>query len=242
MTESCEYERMLPKEFLEKVRACPVFFVPTGLLEWHGDHLPFGQDAMKAHGICLRAAEKLGGGIVLPPNYYGRPGYSGYVGTLTFSESLIQQLFYELFEQLQKVGAKLIYVLTGHYGECQVDTIKRAADIYQKEHPQIRIMAKPEYEGVLVDGAVPADHAGMWETSMFWSFYPELVRMERLKPRPEKMKLYKEPPHDYYHESEEWEWINPVEQSSPELGRKAVEQITDQMVLEIRQALEKTRE
>jgi creatinine amidohydrolase len=69
------YEEMTPREFLEAVEKMPVFIVPTGLLEWHGDHLPLGQDALKAHGICLRVAEKLGGGIVLPPQLLGETGF-----------------------------------------------------------------------------------------------------------------------------------------------------------------------
>jgi creatinine amidohydrolase len=109
-----KYEEMTPREFIEAVNELHVFIVPTGLLEWHGDHLPLGQDALKAYGICLRVAAKLGGGIVLPLNYWGRPGFSTYVGTLTFSEGLIRSLFWELFEQLRKVGAKIILVVTGH--------------------------------------------------------------------------------------------------------------------------------
>ena len=38
-----KYEEMYPDEFLEAVEKMPVFIVPTGLLEWHGDHLPLGK-------------------------------------------------------------------------------------------------------------------------------------------------------------------------------------------------------
>ena len=100
-----KYEEMTPEEFTEAVNKMPVFIVPTGLLEWHGNHLPLGQDTLKAYGICLQVARRLNGGIVLPPNYWGRPGFSTYVGTLTFSEGLVRSLFWELFEQLKKVGA-----------------------------------------------------------------------------------------------------------------------------------------
>jgi creatinine amidohydrolase len=82
------YEYMFPADFLAAVKEMPVFLMPTGLLEWHGNHLPLGQDALKAYGICLETARKLGGGIVLPPNYYGRPGFSTYAGTLTYSEEI----------------------------------------------------------------------------------------------------------------------------------------------------------
>ena len=88
MQRTYKYEEMLPEEFLAAVERMPVFLVPTGLLEWHGEHLPLGQDTLKAYGLCLETARKLGGGIVLPPNYWGRPGFSSYVGTLTFSENM----------------------------------------------------------------------------------------------------------------------------------------------------------
>lgn len=229
-----KYEEMLPDQFLEAVRQMPVFFIPTGLLEWHGDHLPLGQDTLKAYGICLRTAEKLGGGIVLPPNYYGRPGFSRYTGTLTFSEACLDLLFSELFEQLEKVGAKVIVLLTGHYGPCQVDFIKKVADDYRQQHPKIRIIAQPEYEGVRVDGMIPADHAGKWETSMFWHLYPELTHMEYFKLQPGKLPLYPDPPQDYYKESADWTWADDLrETASRQLGEKCVEIMAEHLVRQI---------
>ena len=48
---------MLPLEFEQAKNNKPVVIIPTGLLEWHGDHLPLGQDALKAYSICLKIAE-----------------------------------------------------------------------------------------------------------------------------------------------------------------------------------------
>ena len=224
------YEEMLPNQFIKAVQDMPVFFIPTGLLEWHGDHLPLGQDSLKSYGICLRTAEKLGGGIVLPANYYGRPGFSRYTGTLTFSEACLRLLFTELFEQLKKVGARVIVLITGHYGPCQVDFIKAVADEFRQLNPQMRIIAQPEYEGVEVDGKVPADHAGKWETSMFWHLYPELTFMENFDLHPDKLPLYQDPPEDYYKESADWKWAEDLrETSSPELGEKCVEIIAEHL-------------
>jgi len=220
-----KYEEMFPDEFLEAVKKIPVFFVPTGLLEWHADHLPLGQDSMKAHGICMAIAEKLGGGIVLPPNYIGRPGFSTYTGTLTYSEACVNLMFYEMFYQLKKVGAKAIVLITGHYGPLQVDCIKRVAENFSRENPEIFVIAQPEYEGVDVDGAIPADHAGIWETSMFWHLHPDLVRKDTIRQVPDKMKIYQQPPNDYYKESDTWEWHNDVFSSNPELGNKAINNI-----------------
>ncbi len=233
-----EYEKMTPEEFTEAVEKMPVFIVPTGLLEWHGDHLPLGQDTLKAYGICLRTARKLGGGIVLPPNYWGKPGFSTYVGTLTFSDGLIRSLFWELFEQLRKVGAKIILVLTGHYGPAQVDCLKGIAEEFNKCYRDICVIAMPEYEDVTVEGQVPADHAGKWETSMFWHMYPELTQMDKFKAGKMEVSTYPNPPHNYYHESAEWEWgENLKEAASPELGEKAVNLIVDHLVSIVKEKL-----
>lgn len=238
MLKRFKYEEMLPNEFLNAIKEMPVFFVPTGLLEWHGDHLPLGQDSLKAYGICLRTAEKLGGGIVLPPNYYGRPGFSRYVGTLTFSEICMDLLFTELFAQLKKVGAKVIVLLTGHYGPCQVDFIKKVSKNFSIENPEIKIIAQPEYEDVNIDGKVPADHAGKWETSMFWHLYPELTHMENFKMETSTKKLYENPPNDFYKEEEEWSWPDNLSiTASKELGERCVEVIADSLVEKIQHVL-----
>lgn len=233
-----KYEEMTPSEFLEAVEKMPVFILPTGLLEWHGEHLPLGQDALKAYGICLRVAERLDGGIVLPPNYWGRPGFSTYVGTLTFSEGLVRSLFWELFEQLRKVGAKVILVVTGHYGPCQVNCLKGVAEDFNRCYPDVRAIVQPEYEGVEVDGEVPADHAGKWETSMFWSLYPSLTRIEKFEPGRVEVHSYRDAPYNYYRESPIWEWKEDLRRvASPELGERAIELIVSHLVELVKQNL-----
>ena len=230
MQRTFRYEEMLPSEFQEAVSRMPVFFLPTGLLEWHGDHLPLGQDTLKAWGLCLETARKLGGGIVLPPHYWGRPGFSTYVGTLTFSDQALRPLFLEIFQQIEKIGGRVLLVLTGHYGPCQVDFIKSVAEQYMKRRPMLRIIAQPEYEAVTVDGEQPADHAGKWETSMFWAMYPKLTRMENFRPGVVQVPQYEDAPHNHYHEPGRWEWKEDLRQTaSQELGRKAIQIITDHL-------------
>jgi creatinine amidohydrolase len=222
---------MTVREFVEAVDRMPVFFVPTGILEWHGDHLPLGQDALKAYGLCLRIAEKLNGGIVLPANYWGRPGFSTYTGTLTFSENLVCSLFTEIFQQLEKVGAKIIVVITGHYGPCQVDCLKKTAERFLQSNPDISIIVQPEYEGVDVDGEVPADHAGKWETSIFWYLYPGLTQIDKFKMGKTQAASYPNPPENFYKENPVWDWKENLKiTASRELGERTVEIISDHIV------------
>ena len=235
----CRYEYMYPDDFVEAVRELPVFIVPTGLLEWHGNHLPLGLDSLKVYGICLEVARKLGGGIVLPPNYYGRPGYSTYAGTLTYSEELVYLLFFETMEQLKKAGARVIAVITGHYGECQADLLKKAAGDFAEANPDIRIVARPENEGVLVDGKPFGDHAGKWETSMFWSLCPDRVRWEAYETKTNSMKIYENAPYDYYKEGADWDFGEDLrETSSAALGRKTIDAVSDAITSDILKALD----
>jgi len=64
------YELLKPSQLDQIVRETPIAYLPLGSLEWHGDHLPIGNDAIKAYEICLRAA-RVTGGVVLPPLWYG---------------------------------------------------------------------------------------------------------------------------------------------------------------------------
>ncbi|MCL1794038.1 MAG: creatininase family protein [Oscillospiraceae bacterium] len=235
----CRYEYMFPNDFIEAVREMPVFIFPTGLLEWHANHLPLGQDTLKSYGICLEVAHKLDGGIVMPPHYYGAPGFSTYAGTLTYSEETLYPLFYDMMGQLKKAGAKVIAVITGHYGHTQVDFVKNVSNDFAAANPDVKVIARPEYEGVEVNGQVPADHAGKWETSMFWAMYPDKIRWETYDTKINDMKIYKNAPLDYFQESAEWDFGEDLrETSSVDLGKQAINIITDNIVADIRKALD----
>lgn len=72
-----KYEEMFPEELGIILKEYPVAYVPFGSLEWHGKHLPYGNDALKAHGILIRTAQKYGG-VVVPPTYWGHMDYNGF--------------------------------------------------------------------------------------------------------------------------------------------------------------------
>ena len=48
---------MRPRQLEEALRRFPVVYVPFGLIEWHGRHLPLGNDALKAHAFLVKTAE-----------------------------------------------------------------------------------------------------------------------------------------------------------------------------------------
>jgi len=97
--ETVFYEELRPDEFLERVRRCPIAYLPLGTLEWHGRHLPLGADGLQARGVFELLARRVGG-VVMPMLFLGpdstHVGQDGveYIGMdyLSFEEGHPQQL------------------------------------------------------------------------------------------------------------------------------------------------------
>ena len=68
--ENVKYSDLLPREFRQRLAAKPVAYLPLGTLEWHGEHLPLGSDAIQSEGLMLECARRFGG-IVMPPIHLG---------------------------------------------------------------------------------------------------------------------------------------------------------------------------
>ncbi len=68
--EKVRYAELLPHEFRRRLEARPVAYLPLGTLEWHGEQLPLGSDAIISEGLMVRCARAFGG-IVLPPIHLG---------------------------------------------------------------------------------------------------------------------------------------------------------------------------
>ncbi len=181
MVRKVRYEEMLPHEFERAIERAPIAYVPFGTLEWHDPHLALGNDAVKAHELCMRAAGK-SGGVVIPPTYWASEGGGPHTMTIEPGggpEGLLLALFTGIFREAEAVGFKVVVAVTGHYGLGQVCIVKKAAlDWMSKGRSVVWALAEWEAAG---DLGYRGDHAGKWETSLLWSLRPELVRMERRK-------------------------------------------------------------
>ncbi|MCR4414703.1 MAG: creatininase family protein [Thermoguttaceae bacterium] len=69
-TVKVRYAELLPHEFRKRLAERPIAYLPLGTLEWHGEHLPLGADALQSEGLMIECARRLGG-IVMPPIYLG---------------------------------------------------------------------------------------------------------------------------------------------------------------------------
>jgi len=217
---SVQMQFMRPSQLEAAARAFPVVYVPFGLIEWHGRHLPLGNDALKAHGILVKTAEKFGG-VVYPPVFF----HNG------FRQEALVPVLTDLFDHLKKTGFRVIMGVSGHNVHEQIEMINTALN------------------PVVADGTVAGiglwevtlseceesytDHAAKWETSNMMFFYPDLVDMSELGTEPLAPDM--KPPDGIG-------GLDPRQHASAGVGRRNVELAADAIGMKARELLESLSE
>ena len=177
MTTKFRYEEMLPHELEERVAQFPVAYCPFGSLEWHGRHLPLGNDTLKAYHLLLLTAKRYGG-VVVPPTYWGILGKWKDWTMPDFGQDLVDRLYTGIFEGLVDVGFRVVIGVTGHDVDPQKAAIEKgvAAIRASGKAAGLAMMEGDWYD--LTDDRM--DHAAHWETSLLMYLRPELVDMSRI--------------------------------------------------------------
>lgn len=68
--QTVKYLELRPATFRQRLQEKPLAYLPLGTLEWHGEHLPLGLDAIASEALMIACAQRYGG-IVLPPLFLG---------------------------------------------------------------------------------------------------------------------------------------------------------------------------
>ena len=234
------YELMYPKEFTEAVARCPVAYVPLGLLEWRGEHLPLGTDGLKSHALCVAVARSVGGGVVLPPFYVGRPGFTSFPGTMTYRHEVVSGMLVGCFEELEKMGFRVILVLAGHYGHPQQETIADAVATFCQAS-DVTVLALCETEAVEHLG-YRGDHGGPWETSMTLALLPDVVRLDAFRPGTQDIPEYEVTPRPDRYDFElggfEFSWRRDLRETvTRDDARRKLEDVVGELTRRVREAL-----
>lgn len=221
--EQVEYAKLLPYQFEQRFKKCPLAYVPVGSLEWHGEHLCLGTDAIKAEDLCCRAARQ-GGGIVLPAVYLGVLGMTGWgekyndtignKGLFNVEPDLLKRILTAELENLDRLGFKGAVIITGHYPQEQVDLVKQVAAAFQPKHG-LKVVATTDRDMGRAAGHT-GDHAAKWETSLIMAQYPALVDLSRLSKDPNQK------PEGVFGD-------DPRTTASVELGQKTVDALVDDL-------------
>jgi len=172
-----QYEEMLPHELEEAVARFPVAYCAFGSLEWHGRHLPLGNDSLKAYHLLLLTAREYGG-VVVPPTYWGFLGKWKDWTMIDFGAEIVEPLYAKIFQGLVDVGFRVVIGVTGHDVEPQRNAIALAVEKIQESGNAtgFAMMEGDLYD--LTDDTM--DHAAAWETSLLMYLRTELVDMSRI--------------------------------------------------------------
>lgn len=172
------FENMLPSDLEQVLRAAPVAYIPMGTLEFHGWHMPFGFDALKAKALCELSASKTGG-VVLPPTYFGfAGGHKSFPGSIISEEALVLENLRITHKRLAEMGFRILVTLTGHYPGEQMEAVKRVSEETSIAFPHVKTIGLAEPEAF--PDEFRGDHAGQWETSISLYLLPDLVKMSLL--------------------------------------------------------------
>jgi creatinine amidohydrolase len=201
LSRDVQMQWMRPGRLEAALREFPVAYVPFGLIEWHGRHLPLGNDALKAHAILVKCAEQYGG-VVYPPQWL----HAG------FGFDILVPAYTALFERLKKTGVRVIIGVSGHNVQKQIEMIDAALAPVIEDGTCAGIGL---WEMTLSRGEESnSDHAAKWETSNMLFFYPDRVDISELGDEP--MQLDMSPPHGIG-------GLDPRVHASAEVGRRNVE-------------------
>ena len=222
-----QMQYMRPAQLEAAAREFPVVYVPFGLIEWHGRHLPLGNDALKAHAALVKCAE-LYGGVVYPPVYFPHAIHNASDGKLLDSDRGWKlEMVTSLFERLKATGFRVIIGVSGHNIQTQIELIKEA-------------LAAVVFDGTITGVGLwemslsrcdesNSDHAAKWETSNMMYFYPDFVDMAALGDGPLAPDM--QPPDGIG-------GLDPREHASAEIGERNVELAADAIGRKAKELLE----
>ncbi|HPY94792.1 MAG TPA: creatininase family protein [Clostridia bacterium] len=211
--EELEIRMLRPHQLKERMAVCPVAYIPLGVLEWHGEHAPFGADTLQAEGIARACAAQ--GGVVYPPLYYGlmqgrmetipslQPGILNYMGwereRFDYTRMMDSpygerenyvRLLSHILNEAEAFGFKLAVFVCGHY---PLIDMARAAVLLHMDARKFAggkgMLAWAFADFLLVKDRYPkaGDHGANWETSHLMHLHPETVDLSLVKEKPEEL-------------------------------------------------------
>jgi creatinine amidohydrolase len=181
------WEKIYGNELFRLIEERPLAWLSVGVIECHGEHLPWGLDADKAHLICLRMADRFGG-VVLPVNHMAgihgdrRPDQSEEdfrrasrrAADMMYTEEYFRRFLNETFDGLANLGFQVIVAYSGHWPSIQAEILQEQADRFNAGG---RATVIPFGE-IMACGMV--DHGAKYEGSMWAALVPGGVRLDSI--------------------------------------------------------------
>ncbi len=180
-----KWEELTAHDFPEAVaKAQRTCIIPIGVLEKHGEHLPFGTDAINSLALAEGAAA-LEPVIVFPLYYFGQIHEAEqWPGAVALRRDVLFDLLENLCDEIARNGMNKIVLFNGHGGnESWLDSFMQF--LLEKPRPYTVYLVRlrdyyavetlPEWKAQMQSAF--DHHAGEIETSLTLAVRPDLVKM-----------------------------------------------------------------
>jgi creatinine amidohydrolase len=135
-------ENCNPKKLKSVIEKFPVAFMAISPIEWHGEHLNFGSDPLRAEYVAKEANKKIGG-VLFPTQFFGTDtqfkkqnkklwyleNIVGKIlpGNFLVSEKLFKEICESWIENVKRNGFRFFVIITGHLAPKQIRTFSELA-------------------------------------------------------------------------------------------------------------------
>jgi creatinine amidohydrolase len=172
-------------EINDAVERGTVILLPVGSTEQHGPHLPLDTDNLLAKTVCLRAAERAAGELLMMPVIpYGYNEHAlDFPGTIHIRYDVFVAYCIDVCKSLAHAGFDRIVIVDGHgSNEHLCEFVARRATLETEAYVASTTwwsLAADVWEEIRESPTGGACHACELETSAYLHVAPERVQMEK---------------------------------------------------------------
>jgi creatinine amidohydrolase len=188
--EKVRYDELTWPEMREAIARQPVVLLPFGAVEDHGPHLPLNTDNVIVETICLEAAHRAPGEmLVMPLVPYGLDEHHmDFPGTVSVDMRTLLDCIAAVAGSAANHGFTHILVVNGHGSNAPVADLAARRVVLETGvvcgamSPNAAIdptLAEPTLSQMRRSEPGGMAHAGEYETAMMLHLRPDLVQMEK---------------------------------------------------------------
>ncbi len=161
-----------------------ILFIPVGISEGHGKHLPTGTDTFQGEYVTERVCKELDKDTIIAPTLnYGRCRATEHLpGTLSVSFDSVRNIVYDILNSVCEQGFRNIVIISGHAGSSHMKALELACEQALEEYDVDILLLSDYYFAYDFKGEeVPETdgHGGQIETSRILDIKGGLVKEDR---------------------------------------------------------------
>jgi len=184
------YDELTWPEMRQAIARQPAVLIPFGTVEDHGPHLPISTDNVIVEAICLEAARRAAGDVlVMPLVAYGLDEHHmDFPGTISVSIPALLAYVADVATSVARHGFTHLLIVNGHGSNASIadlaarQVVLETGIICGAMSPNAAIdptLAEPAFSRMRRSAPGGVAHAGEYETAMMLHLRPDLVQMDQ---------------------------------------------------------------